>query len=328
MQSAIVTGAAGFIGSHTADRLLREGWNVTGVDNYDPYYDPAQKRRNISAALTHPNYRFLEVDVREAEALNRAFTDARPDAVIHLAARAGVRASIENPRIYAEVNELGGLNVVECCAKHGGVPLLYASTSSVYGNTAKPPFTEDDPAVDALNPYSASKRSGELMARAFHSLYAQPIAIVRFFTVYGPRGRPDMATHLFTDALREGRAINLHGEDTARDFTFIHDIVDGVMGAVRWLMNGPERFDTFNLGRAEPVPARRLIEELGRAMGVVPNIRVTELQPGEAKVTSADVSKAAQAFGYCPRVSLREGVAEWLKWYETSPESPRAANAS
>jgi UDP-glucuronate 4-epimerase len=327
MQSALVTGGAGFIGSHVADRLLREGWRVASFDNFDPYYDPAQKRRNLGWALRQPEYRLIEGDVRDAAALSSAIDDAQPDVVVHLAARAGVRASISDPVVYVEVNELGGLNVLEACRSHGKIPVVYASTSSVYANSQAVPFREDDPAVSPLSPYAASKRSGELMAYALHDVHALPIALLRFFTVYGPRGRPDMAFWTFTDALLSGRAIRLHGEDTERDFTYIDDIVEGVLGAVRWL--GEARgFDTFNLGRSEPVRVRRLIELLAGALGVEPQVVPGQLLPGESRVTFADVGKASRMLGYSPRVSLEEGVERWVEWLRYSEEAPAALGAT
>jgi UDP-glucuronate 4-epimerase len=327
MQSALVTGGAGFIGSHVADRLLREGFRVTAFDNFDPYYDPDQKRRNVGWALRQPDYRLVEGDVRDAVALSAAFDEAQPDVVVHLAARAGVRASISDPRVYVEVNELGGLNVLEACRLRGNVPVVYASTSSVYANSRDVPFREDDPAVCPLSPYAASKRAGELMAYALHDVHSLPIALVRFFTVYGPRGRPDMAFWTFTDALLSGRAIRLHGEDTERDFTYIDDIVAGVMGAVRWL--GESRgFDTFNLGRSEPVRVRRLIELLAAALGVEAQVVPGQLLPGESRVTFADVGKAGRILGYQPQISLEEGVQRWVEWLRYSEEAPSALGAS
>ena len=320
---AVVTGGAGFIGSHVADRLLREGWQVTAFDNFDPYYDPEQKRRNVAWATSQPGYALVEADVRDASAVERAFAAAQPDVVVHLAARAGVRTSIADPRAYVEVNELGGLNVLEASRALGRVPVVYASTSSAYGDSRAIPFTEDDAAITPLSPYAASKRSGELMARALHEVHGLPIAILRFFTVYGPRGRPDMAFHTFSHALLAGHPIRLHGESTERDFTYIDDIVDGVMGAIRWVAES-RTLDTFNLGRSEPIRVRRLVELLGAALGVEPNIVLGELQPGESRVTYADVSKAGRMLGYAPRVSLEEGVRRWVEWLRYSEEAPGA----
>jgi UDP-glucuronate 4-epimerase len=201
------------------------------------------------------------------------------------------------------------------------VPVVYSSTSSVYGNTRQIPFREDDPAAQPLTPYAASKRSGELMAHAFHHVYGLPAAVLRFFTVYGPRGRPDMAFATFTRALRRGEPIHLHGEETQRDFTYVDDIVDGVLGATRWVMEA-RGFGTFNLGRSEPVVVRRLIELLGDALGVEPRVELTTLQVGESEVTAADVSRAADTFGYAPKVSLEEGVRRWVAWIDSSEEAP------
>lgn len=323
MGSAVVTGGAGFIGSHVVDRLLREGWSVWALDNFDPYYDPEQKRRNLASALRQPEARLMEADVRDRDAVEAALDEARPDVVVHLAARAGVRASIADPAVYVGVNEVGGLNVLEACRARGNTPVVYASTSSVYGNSSSIPFRETDAAVSPLSPYAASKRAGELMAHALHHVHALPVAVLRFFTVYGPRGRPDMAFWTFTQALLEGRPIRLHGEDTERDFTYVDDIVDGVMGALAWVRR-TRGFETFNLGRSEPVRVRRLIELLAGALGVEAEVVPGQLQPGESRVTFADVSRAGHVLGYAPRVSLEEGVRRWVEWLRHSEEAPQA----
>ena len=321
MRSALVTGGAGFIGSHVVDRLVREGWRVTAFDNFDPYYDPEQKRRNVAWALRQPACTLVEGDVRDRASVDAVIDAAEPHVVVHLAARAGVRASIADPLVYVQVNELGGLNVLDACRERGNIPVAYASTSSVYGNSRAIPFRETDPASSPLSPYAASKRSGELMAHAFRDVHGSAVAILRFFTVYGPRGRPDMAFWLFTQALLAGRPIRLHGEDTERDFTYVDDIVDGVIGAIRWL--GQTRgFDTFNLGRSEPIRVRRLVELLAHALGVEAQITLGELQPGESRVTFADVGHAGRVLGYAPRVSLEEGVRRWVEWLRYSEESP------
>jgi UDP-glucuronate 4-epimerase len=322
----LVTGAAGFIGSSVADRLLYEGHQVTAIDNFDPYYDPAQKRRNVARAERRPDYRLIECDVRNEAELVQVFEGASPQAVIHLAARAGVRTSVQDPKSYVEVNELGGLHVLDQCTQRGKLPLVFASTSSVYGSTDRIPFSEEDAATAPLSPYAASKRSAELMAHAFGHIHGQPAALMRFFTVYGPRGRPDMAFAKFTRAILAQEPILLHGETTERDFTYIDDIVDGVMGALDWICNHPV-VDTFNLGRSEPTRVTRLIELLGQALGREPRVQLGTLQPGESPRTAADVSKAARAFGYQPRVGLEEGVSKWLDWLRTeeAPDDLRAA---
>jgi len=318
----LLTGAAGFIGSNVADMLLALGHSVTGFDNFDPYYDPGQKRRNLAVALGHASYRFLEGDVRDAVQLREAFDVATPDVVVHLAARAGVRASVEDPLTYVEVNELGGLRVLLECKNRNNTPIVYASTSSVYGKTTVIPFREDDPATTPLSPYAASKRGGELMAFSFHEIHRLPVCLLRFFTVYGPRGRPDMAFFGFTKSLVEGRPIRLHGEATERDFTFVEDIARGVTQAIDWVRR-TRGFDTFNLGRSEPIVVRRVIELLGKAIGKTPDIVLGALEPGEAFRTAADVTRASDAFGYCPKVSIEEGVERWVDWLRKSPEAPR-----
>jgi UDP-glucuronate 4-epimerase len=318
----LVTGAAGFIGSKTTDRLLELGHAVVGLDNFDPYYDPRQKRRNIASALAHHRYQFFEGDVRSSEQLVQAFDLAQPDAIIHLAARAGIRASVNDPLTYAEVNELGGLRVMMECHRRGDLPIVYASTSSVYGKTQILPFREDDTADTPLSPYAASKRGGELMAFAFYQMHRLPIAILRFFTVYGPRGRPDMAFFEFTSALLEGRPIRLHGERTERDFTYIDDVVSGIVGALDWVQ-ATRGFGTFNLGRSEPIVVRRVIELLGHALGKSPNIVLGELELGETSRTAADVTRARDTFGYAPQINIETGVERWVDWLRHSPEAPQ-----
>lgn len=317
----IVTGGAGFIGSHVADRLLARGDEVTALDSFDDYYDPAQKHRNVARASSAPGYRLVEADICDGAALERAFDLAAPDAVVHLAARAGVRASVEQPLAYVTTNEVGGVNVLEACRRRGGVPIAFASTSSVYGAASEPPFREDEAADRPLSPYAASKRGSELMVHAYHHVHRQPAAILRFFTVYGPRGRPDMAFSGFTRALIEGAELRLHGEETARDFTFVDDIVDGVLGALDWAAR-TRGLGTFNLGRSEPVRVRRLIELLAAAFGLEARVRVVGLGASESPVTCARIDRAREAFGYEPLVSLESGVARWREWCEESDEAP------
>ncbi len=317
----LVTGAAGFIASNLVDELLAQGHEVVGLDNFDPYYDPEQKRRNLLRARAGSCYRFVELDVRALEPLAALFDQVRPELVVHLAARAGVRASVDDPRSYVEVNELGGVHVLMQAVRLGNIPVVYASTSSVYGKQAVIPFGEDDTATTPLSPYAASKRSGELMVFSFHEVYQLPVAILRFFTVYGPRGRPDMAFFKFSEAMVQGTPITLHGEDTERDFTFVGDIVAGVIGAMDWVMR-TRGLGTFNLGRSEPVVVRRAIEMLGAALGRSPNIVLGKLQPGEAFRTRADVTLAHESFGYQPKISLEQGIEAWVRWLKDSPEAP------
>ncbi|MBL8898219.1 MAG: GDP-mannose 4,6-dehydratase [Planctomycetes bacterium] len=320
---ALVTGAAGFIGSHTVDRLLARGHEVVGIDNFDPYYAASQKRRNLVRALAHPRFALREGDVRRVDDVRAAFERAQPEVVVHLAAKAGVRASLADPQAYLEVNELGLLHVLEACRERR-TPLLLASTSSVYGASAHVPFEESDAADLPLSPYASTKRAAELLAHSYYHLHGLAIAALRFFTVYGPRGRPDMAVASFTRALRAGRSIRLHGEETARDFTYVDDIVDGIEGALRWVQGTP-RYGVFNLGRTEPVRVRVLVEELARALGCPASIELGRLEPTESPRTAANIARAAAAFGYAPQVSLAEGLQRWVRWYFESPESPHVA---
>ena len=320
-KSVLVTGGAGFIGSHVTDRLLDLGARVTAFDNFDPYYDPKQKRRNVSRALKRESYQLIEGDVRDRASLAQAFDDAKPDAVVHLAARAGVRASVEDPLSYVQVNEIGGLHVLQECHERGNLPLAFASTSSVYGDTEVIPFIEDDTATGVLSPYAASKRGSELMVRVFNHLYAMNVAVLRFFTVYGPRGRPDMAMHIFSSQLLAGEELRLHGEETERDFTYVDDIVEGVVGALDWAKQG-NGLGTFNLGRSEPVRVRRVIELLSRELKVPAKVAMGKLGASETVRTAANVDRANKAFGYNPQISLEEGVSRWVRWLRHNPESP------
>lgn len=318
---ALVTGGAGFIGSCLVDRLLAERWSVTALDNFDPYYDPAQKRRNVAAALRHPGYQLRDGDVRDAATVEAAFAASPPDVVIHLAARAGVRASVEDPLGYLSTNEIGALHVLEACRRRGGTPLVFASTSSIYGGGAVAPFREDDARASPRSPYAATKRASELMALTYHHLHALPVAILRFFTVYGPRGRPDMAFWLFTHALRHGQPIRLRGQETARDFTFVEDIVSGILGAIAWVQAG-RGAEVFNLGRSEPHRVVDVIDQLARQLGVEPQIQLTSLDASECAVTAADIGRAQAAFRYRPETSLAAGVQAWLDWVDHSEEAP------
>ncbi len=317
----LVTGGAGFIGSSVVDQLLDEGGAVAALDNFDPYYDVAQKRRNVARALTRPGYELIEADVRQRDAVFDAVRRFKPELIVHLAAKAGVRASVEHPTEYLQVNEQGGLNILDVAREHGNVPVVYSSTSSVYGATDVVPFREDDPAMGPLSPYAATKRGAELMVHALHHLHGQPVCILRFFTVYGPRGRPDMAVHTFTRKLLAGETIRLHGEETARDFTYVDDIVKGVLGALSWVGQGSP-CDTFNLGRSEPVRVRRLIEIMAAALGVEAKVELGELGASESPVTAANADKARAAFGYDPQVSLADGIAHWVDWCRNSEEAP------
>jgi UDP-glucuronate 4-epimerase len=310
LASVLVTGAAGFIGSHLVERLVADGHQVVGLDAFDDAYDPAIKRRNLEGALRHKAFRLVEGDVRDRDALSKA-ADA-VDIVVHLAARAGVRASLRDPLLYEDVNVRGTMNVLAVCSEKNVSRLIFGSSSSVYGMSAQPPFSEDDPAARPISPYAATKRAAELMCFTHHHLHGLPITCLRFFTVYGPRQRPDMAIHQFTRRIDRGERITLFGDGTsARDYTYVDDIIDGVMASLS-LASG---FDIINLGGAETTQLRELVSLVEKALGKRAQIEWLPDQPGDVAVTFADVSKARRLLGYAPKVKVPEGVARFVEWY-------------
>jgi UDP-glucuronate 4-epimerase len=311
-ESILVTGGAGFIGSHLVDRLLLAGHEVTVVDNFNDFYDPAIKRGNIQPHRKQPGYRLVEGDIRDPKAVERCFEGGPINEVIHLAAMAGVRPSIKNPVLYQEVNLVGTMNVLEACRQHGVRRFIFASSSSVYGNNRKVPFSEDDFVDHPISPYAATKKSGELMAYTYHHLYGIKTACLRFFTVYGPRQRPEMAIHLFTDKVWRGEEIAMFGDgDTRRDYTYIEDIVDGIM-AVR---SAGYSFEVLNLGRSDTVSLRDLISKIEQKLGRQAKIKQLAQQPGDVDLTFADITRAKRLCGFTPTVSIDDGLARFAQWY-------------
>ncbi len=307
---AIVTGAAGFIGSHVCEALLVEGWSVTGIDSFDGFYDPAVKRRNIAGCLADGRFRLVEADIRDAAAMEQA-TAGGADAVIHLAARAGVRPSIEQPVLYADVNVTGTAVMLEAARRAGIGRFVFASSSSVYGNNAKVPFAESDPVDEPISPYAATKKAGELLCRTYHHLYGMHVTCLRFFTVYGPRQRPDLAIHKFARLIEAGRPIPFYGDGSMeRDHTFIADIVAGVLAAVRRC----EGFRIYNLGNSSPVSLSALVSAIERALGRKALIERLPPQPGDVLRTYADITLARRELGYEPGTSLAEGLAAFVGW--------------
>ena len=315
MKRVLVTGGAGFIGSHLCQRLLREGYNIVCLDNFDAFYDPAIKRNNveeIQATEGEGAFQLVEGDIRDAGLLEDLFRGSSFNMVIHLAARAGVRPSLEQPLLYEEVNVAGTLNLLEVCWKFGVMDLIFGSSSSVYGNNSKIPFTEKDRLEAMISPYAVTKRVGELFCYAYHHLYGLNIFCLRFFTVYGPRQRPEMAIHKFARLIQGGERIPQFGDGTSRrDYTYIDDIVDGVMGAVRNL----ECYDVFNLGESQTVPLRKLVSLLEQALGKKAVVEELPEQPGDVPITYADISKARRLLGYDPQVGIEEGVERFVRWF-------------
>jgi UDP-glucuronate 4-epimerase len=308
----LVTGGAGFIGSHLARRLLARGDRTTVLDDFNDFYDPAKKRANVAPELGREGYRLVEGDIRDAALVERTFEEGRFDAVVHLAARAGVRPSLKEPILYEDVNCIGTLRLLEAARRHGPEVFLFGSSSSVYGINEKVPFSEDDAVNQPISPYATTKRAGELLCYNYHHLYGLRVACLRFFTVYGPAQRPEMAIHKFTDLLARGETVPLYGDGSSRrDYTYVDDILDGLLAALD-LAPG---FEIVNLGGAETTSLRELVGMLAELLAVEPRIEVLPAQPGDVPITFADVGKAARLLGYSPKVGIREGLRRFVAWY-------------
>ncbi|MEM1029206.1 MAG: NAD-dependent epimerase/dehydratase family protein [Myxococcota bacterium] len=313
----LLTGAAGFIGSHVAERLLGRGDEVVGFDNFDPFYDRRDKERNLDGF--RGRITFVEGDVRDGEALDALFDAHGPfDGVIHFAALAGVRPSIAEPARYQDVNVTGLARLCETMRRHNCLRLAFASSSSVYGDNDEVPYREDHPVVLPASPYAASKRAGELLLRTYATLYGMNVSCLRFFTVYGPRQRPEMAIHKFCRRVAAGRPITMFGDgSTSRDYTFVDDIVAGTVAAFD---RAPDGHQIYNLGNTEPVALRDLIAAVGVATGKTPIVEELPLQPGDVMHTWADVSRARDHLGYAPTTSLAQGLERFVTWMRAHPE--------
>ncbi len=323
-QHVLVTGGAGFIGSHLSRRLLARGDQVTAYDDFNDFYDPARKRENIEAILASPGaerFVLIEGDIRDEAGVDRLFA-AKFDAVVHLAARAGVRPSLSEPILYEDVNCIGTLRLLEAARRHGPNVFLFGSSSSVYGINRKVPFAESDEVNQPISPYATTKRAGELLCYNYHHLYGFRTACLRFFTVYGPAQRPEMAIHKFTDLLARGATIPLYGDgQTRRDYTYIDDIVDGLEET----LDAAPGFEILNLGGAETTGLADLVRWLAEELVVEPRIEYLPDQPGDVPITYADVSKAGRLLGYSPKVPIREGLRRFVSWYrERSERAGRA----
>ncbi|MEI8308025.1 MAG: NAD-dependent epimerase/dehydratase family protein [Chloroflexales bacterium] len=311
----LVTGGAGFVGSHVVDVLLRRGERVVCLDNFTNYYDPARKRRNIAGATQQPGYTLVEADLRDAEALEDLFATYRPTRVAHLAAMPGPRPSIASPSLYEAVNVGGSVRMLELARRYAVESFVLASTSSVYGKTEKLPFEETDRTDRPLSPYAATKKAAEVLAYTFHSLYNLPVNVVRFFTVYGPRGRPDMTPYLFVDKMVRGQPFVLFngGVDLFRDYTYVDDIVAGVVAA----LDRPMGYEIFNLGNATPVEMRRFVGLLEQITGHAAQIESQPLPATEPPITFANTEKAARLLDFAPTTTVEVGLARFWEWYQT-----------
>ena len=313
----LVTGAAGFIGAALSERLLSRGHEVVGLDDFNDYYDPALKEARAARLAPHPAFRMVRADLADAAALGAVFEGGGPkpfDVVVNLAAQAGVRYSLVNPQAYVRSNLVGFVNVLECCRHHGLPRLVYASSSSVYGGNEKMPFSEDDRVDAPVSLYAATKKSDELLAHTYVHLFGLQAIGLRFFTVYGPWGRPDMAMWLFADAMLAGRPLKIfnHGK-MKRDFTYVDDIVGGVVSCVESDALGPE--EIFNIGNSRPEELLRLVEVLAGALGVEPKLEMLPMQPGDVPATYADVSRIRAKLGYEPTTPIEVGVPAFAKWF-------------
>lgn len=311
----LVTGGAGFIGSHLCDKLLKEGHFVVCLDNLSDYYDPKIKIANIEHNLENPNFIFEKNDITDYGELNAIFKKYSVNAIIHLAARAGVRASLENPFGFRETNVDGTINLLEGAKTNEINKFIFGSSSSVYGNNKKIPFYENDPVNEPISPYAASKQACELYCYAYNHNYGIKIAVLRFFNVFGPRNRPDMAHFTFTDAITKGDPIKKYGDgSTARDYTYIDDIVEGIIKT----LNADFNFEIFNLGNSHPVSLNNMIKTLEKTLGKHALIEQLPDQPGDAAITFADNSKAKRLLNWEPKTPYEEGVKKLVEWYKSA----------
>lgn len=315
----LVTGAAGFIGSHFCERLLASDCDVWGLDNFDPFYDPGIKRRNVRELTAHPNMRLIEGDIRDGVLLDGLFSDVPFDVVVHLAARPGVRPSIEEPELCFDVNVQGTLVLLEAMRRHHVAAMVFGSSSSVYGDSDTVPLEESVAADRPISPYAASKRAGEHVCHTFHHLYGMSVHCLRFFTVFGPRQRPDLAIHKFARLMVEQTALPLYGDgSTSRDYTYVADTVEGVMRSMRGVVEASGTdpvFEVINLGRSDSVTLKELVRELSSQMGIEPRIEWLPNQPGDVTMTCASDVRARSLLGFEPRVDLSEGLARFVEWF-------------
>jgi len=319
-EKILVTGAAGFIGSHVSEALVARGHAVVGVDNFDPFYARPVKERNLEVLRANPAFRFVEADVaRDPLPLEGV------GVVLHLAAKPGVRPSLEDPGAYMEANVTATARVFDAARRAGIHRIVFGSSSSVYGNSTPPPFAEDAAALQPISPYAATKRAGELVAYAFAHLYPLRIICLRFFTVYGPRQRPDLAIHRFTDLIARGQPVRMHGDGSSeRDYTYISDCVDGVLAAIARTGErgtpetaaGAGSVEQLNIGGGARVRLDRLIALIGKTLGREPRIERHPDQPGDVRLTDADLQRANLALGFRPRVGIEEGIRNFVRWYE------------
>lgn len=316
MKTFLITGASGFIGSSLGDKLLANGYRVINIDNMNGYYSIKIKNSNIFNALNNDNYFFYNNDINEVNILEHIFRKHKINFIIHLAARAGVRPSIEEPLLYEKDNGLGTVSILEMARKYNVKKIILASSSSVYGNNEKTPFNEEDIVDYAISPYAATKKANEVMGHVYHQLFDIDMIFLRFFTVYGPRQRPDLAIHKFIDLILKDEPIIMFGDGTsARDYTYIDDIVDGIIKSIDYLDKHENVYEIMNLGNNHPVELTTLIKTIERVVGKKAKIIQKPMQPGDVELTYADISKAKRLLNYEPKTSFEEGIRKFVDWF-------------
>lgn len=322
MRTILVTGGAGFIGSHLCERLLKEGNKVLTIDNFNTFYDPAIKRRNIEEVkktcidnkINLENFKVFEGDIRDNELLKIVFSN-KIDSIMHLAAMAGVRPSIQDPKLYYDVNIIGTLNLLEKCRENNIKQFVFASSSSVYGNNEKVPFSENDRVDNPISPYAATKKSGELLCHAYNHLFDINIACLRFFTVYGPRQRPDLAINKFTDLINQEKEVPFFGDGTtSRDYTYIDDIVTGIVSSINYINTDKKVFEIFNIGGDKTVSLVEMVKTIEEALGKKAKLNILPMQPGDVNRTCADITHSKQMLGYNPQTIFKEGIRKFVEW--------------
>ncbi|MHA3047241.1 GDP-mannose 4,6-dehydratase [Riemerella anatipestifer] len=334
----LVTGGSGFIGSHLVEALLKNGHFVINVDNFDDFYNYKTKINNtleslgittnfdfenknldikkLASLVNKGNYKFYYQDIRDKEGLEKIFKNHRPDVVIHLAALAGVRPSIERPLEYQEVNIKGTMNLWEVAKDLGVYKFVIASSSSVYGNNEKIPFSEEDNVDRPISPYAATKKCVEILGHTYHHLYGMDMVQLRFFTVYGPRQRPDLAIHKFTKIIKENELVPFYGDgNTARDYTFIDDIIDGIIKSIKYVEDNTGVYEIFNLGESEVVSLHKMLSTIEEELGVKANLNKLPMQAGDVQKTNADIKKAQQKIGYAPTTNFQNGIKKFVEWF-------------
>ena len=321
MNTYLVTGGAGFIGSSLSKKLLEQGNKVVAIDNFCDFYSTKIKENNVKDLLQHPNFKLYRADIRDRQALKEIFKENIIDIVMHLAAMAGVRPSIENPVLYQEVNCMGTQNILEEMKEHNVKNLVMASSSSVYGNCKEVPFREDMIVDFAISPYAATKKANEVMTHVYHKLFNMNVIMLRFFTVYGPKQRPDLAINKFTRLMLNNEEIPMFGDGTtSRDYTYIDDIVDGITKSCNYTLEHKDVYEILNLGNSSPVSLKEMINTIAKALGVEANIKQYPMQPGDVDRTFADVSKAKELIGYEPKTSFEQGISNFVNWYKENIE--------